>query len=131
MTGHRVLPLLNCLICLLVWILLAVSLVPRFEADGNGHADGLATIAIAVAATIELRLADRISPFDRKLFLALAIASVGVGMMAAAESATRGPVRFASVTLLWALASWCALRFGLTRSDREALAPLSRKLRLV
>ena len=131
MTGHRVLPLLNSLIGLFVWILLAVFLVPRFEAVGMAVAVGLATIAIAVAATIELRLADRISPFDRKLFLALAIASVGVGMMAAAESATRGPVRFASVTLLWALASWCALRFGLTRSDREALAPLSRKLRLV
>jgi hypothetical protein len=41
-----------------------------------------------------------------------------------------GPVRFASVLALWAAASWCALRFGLTRSDREALGGLARVLRL-
>jgi hypothetical protein len=92
---------------------------------------GLATVAIAYAATLELQLSDGLSPFDRKLFLGLGVALAGVGLMWCAERVTHGPARFVAVTTLWALASWCALRFGLTRSDREALAPLSRKLGLV
>jgi hypothetical protein len=44
---------------------------------------------------------------------------------------TSGPARFASVLALWAVASWCALRFGLVRGDREALGGLARALRLV
>jgi hypothetical protein len=51
--------------------------------------------------------------------------------MAAAEWLLDGPVRFAIVTVFWAATSWCALRFGLVRGDREALGGLSRKLRLV
>jgi O-antigen/teichoic acid export membrane protein len=131
MTGHRVLPLLNSLIGLFVWLALALLLVPRFEAPGMAIAVGLATVAIAYAATLELQLSDGLSPFDRKLFLGLGVALAGVGLMWCAERVTHGPARFVAVTTLWALASWCALRFGLTRSDREALAPLSRKLGLV
>ena len=41
------------------------------------------------------------------------------------------PVRFASNLALWAITSWLALRYGLTREDRLALGGLSRKLRLV
>jgi hypothetical protein len=40
-------------------------------------------------------------------------------------------LRFALVFLLWAATSWCALRFGLVRSDREALGPLAHRLRLI
>jgi hypothetical protein len=51
--------------------------------------------------------------------------------MALADLRFDGPGRFALVTLLWAATSWCALRFGLVRGDREALGGLSRTLRLV
>ncbi len=131
MTGHRLLPLLNSLIGILLWAALAWLLVPRWAAAGMAVAVGLATAATAYAATIELTVSDRLSPFDRKLFLGLAIALTGVGAMALAEAHSSGPARFASVLALWAAASWCALRFGLTRSDREALGALSRRLRLV
>jgi O-antigen/teichoic acid export membrane protein len=131
MTGHRVLPLLTSVIGLFVWILLSVILVPRYEAAGMAIAVGLATLAIAYAATLELQLSEQLTPFDRKLFLGLGVALAGVGLMWAVESVTHGPVRFVSVSLVWAVSSWCALRFGLTRSDRWALAPLSTKLRLV
>jgi O-antigen/teichoic acid export membrane protein len=131
MTGHRVLPLLNSLIGLFVWILLAWLLVPWLEAVGMAIAVGAATVAIAYAATLELKLSDRLSPFDRKLFLGLGVALAGVAVMGVVERLTHGPVRFVSVSLVWALASWCALRFGLARSDREALAPLSGRLKLV
>lgn len=51
--------------------------------------------------------------------------------MALAEHFTRGPSRFVSVLILWAATSWLALRFGLAGSDRQALGPLARRLRLV
>ncbi len=50
--------------------------------------------------------------------------------MAAAERLAHGPVRFVSVLILWAAASWSALRLGLTRTDREALGAFARVLRL-
>jgi O-antigen/teichoic acid export membrane protein len=131
MTGHRLLPLLNSLAGALVWAVLAWLLVPRFEALGMAFAVAAATLVIAFAATLELRISDRLSPFDRKLFTGLAVALAGVGLMALAALWLGGPLRFAAVLLLWAAASWCALRFGLVRSDREALGGLSRRLRLL
>ena len=80
---------------------------------------------------LELRLSDKLSPFDRKLFLGLGVALAGVALMAVAEALTSGPARFVSVLGLWALASWCALRFGLVRSDREALGSVATRLRLL
>ncbi|HEX8667321.1 MAG TPA: oligosaccharide flippase family protein [Allosphingosinicella sp.] len=131
MTGHRLLPLLNSIVGVLGLALLAWLLVPRLEALGMAIATGAATLAATYAASLELRIAERLSAFDRKLFLGLAVSLAGVALMALAEHVTRGPVRFASVFALWALASWCALRFGLVRSDRQALGGLARTLRLV
>ena len=131
MTGHRVLPLLNSLIGLFVWALLTALLVPAYDELGMAIAIGAATVVTAYAAVIELKRSDGLSPFDRKLFLGLAVALAGVAAMAAADAVSRGPLGFALVTLLWAITSWCALRFGLVRSDREALGGLSRRLRLI
>ncbi|WP_167737621.1 lipopolysaccharide biosynthesis protein [Sphingomonas parva] len=131
MTGHRILPLVNSLVGVLVWALVALLLVPRHGALGMAVAVAVATVVIAYAATLELQLSDRLSPFDRKLFQGLAAALAGDGLMATAEYWLDGPVRFGLVTCLWAGTSWLALRFGLTRPDRQALGKLSRKLRLV
>jgi O-antigen/teichoic acid export membrane protein len=131
MTGHRLLPLLNSLVGAAVWGLLGLLLVPRFGAEGMAVSVGLATLAIAYAATVELRVSDGLSPFDQKLFQALAAAVAGLGVMYGATMALGGPARVAALLLVWALASWVALRVGLTRSDREALGGFSRVLRLV
>lgn len=131
MTGHRLLPVVNSLAGVALWAALVAWLVPPMGAMGMALAVGAATLLIAYAATMELRLSDGLSPFDRKLALALAIALAGVGLMALAEHLTQGPARFAAVLTLWALTSWCALRFGLQRSDREAFGTVARKLRLV
>jgi O-antigen/teichoic acid export membrane protein len=130
MTGHRLLPLVNSLIAVLLWLGLALLLVPRIHATGMAFAVGAATIAQAYAATLELSLSDRLSPFDRKLFLGLVTALLGCAAMALAERLTHGPARFASVLILWAAASWTALRLGLTRTDRDALGGFARVLRL-
>ncbi len=131
MTGHRILPLINSLAGVALGAALVAWLVPTLGAMGMALAVGAATLLIAYAATLELRLSDGLSPFDRKLFYALAIALAGVGLMALAEHLTQGPARFISVLSLWALTSWCALRFGLQRGDREAFGGFARKLKLI
>ena len=130
MTGHRILPLINSLVAVLLWTAFATLLVPRLGATGMAYAVGGATIASAYAATLELTISDRLSPFDRKLFLGLGTALLGCAAMALAGHVAHGPARFAAVLILWAAASWAALRLGLTRTDREALGGLSRMLRL-
>jgi O-antigen/teichoic acid export membrane protein len=131
MTGHRAFSLINSVIALGTWAGLTALLVPRYEALGMALAVGAATIAAAYAAAIELGFSDRLWPFDRKLFLGLLVAGAGVAVMGLAASVTSGPPGFALQLLLWAGASWCALRFGLVRSDREAFGSAARKLRLV
>ena len=106
-------------------------LIPDHGQLGMAIAVGAATIASTYAATVELRLSDGLSPFDRKLFQGLAVALTGVGCMALGEYLLDGPARFALETLLWAITSWLTLRYGLTRDDRLALGGLSRRLRLV
>lgn len=131
MIGHRALPLLNSAIGVLVWAALAFFLVPSMGALGMAIAVAAAAVCITVAATVELRISDGLSPFDRKLVFALVITLTGVTLMWLAEESASGPVRFASVLTLWAATSWVALRFGLMADDREALGGFARKLRLV
>lgn len=131
MIGHRALPTLNSLAGTTVWALLAFLLVPRIGAMGMVIAVAAATLVIALAATLELRLSDRLSPFDAKLLRNLVVSLAGLCLMALAASLTGGPLRFALVLALWALTSWSALRFGLVRTDREALGSLAHRLRLV
>ena len=131
MTGHRGLPLLNSGLGVALWAALAWALVPPMGATGMVIAVAAATVLIAYAAALELRIAEGLSPFDRKLLRGLAIALAGLGLMALAEHLLDGPARFAAVFTLWALTSWIALRFGLVRSDREALGILAVRLRLL
>jgi O-antigen/teichoic acid export membrane protein len=131
MIGHRGLPLLNSFIAIALWIGLAAWLAPIHGALGMAVAVGVATIASTYAATLQLRVSDGLSPFDGKLFQNLALALVGLALMAGAELLLNGPARFAAVAALWAVTSWLTLRYGLTLGDREALGGLSRKLRLV
>jgi O-antigen/teichoic acid export membrane protein len=131
MTGHRLLPLLNSLLGVATWAALAAWLVPPMGAIGMAIAVAVATLVGTGAASIELKISDGLSPFDARLLRGLLIALAGVALMGLAEHFFRGPLRFAAVLALWAITSWCALRWGLVRSDREALGGLSRALRLV
>jgi O-antigen/teichoic acid export membrane protein len=131
MIGHRALPLLNSVIAIALWIALAAWLTPVYGALGMAIAIGAATIASTYAATIQLQISDGLTPFDRKLFQALALALAGCALMALAEQALHGPARFAACAALWAATSWLTLRYGLTRDDRLALGGLARRLRLV
>mgnify|MGYP006200597823 CR=1 FL=1 len=131
MIGHRALPLLNSLVAVLIWLALAVTLTPAYGALGMAAAVAAAVVASAWAAAVELRLGDRLSPFDARLGRGLAVALAGVGAMALVEYLAGGPLRFTLNMLIWAATSWLALRHGLAREDRLALGALSRRLRLV
>ena len=131
MTGHRILPLVNSFAAVALWAVLAYLLIPDRGALGMAAAVAAATLVGAWAATIELKVSDDLSPFDRKLFQGLALALAGVALMALAEFLLDGPVRFATVSVLWAATSWLTLRYTLTREDRLALGGFSRRLRLV
>jgi O-antigen/teichoic acid export membrane protein len=131
MTGHRALPLLNSLLAFLLWIALALWLTPALGAMGMAVAVSVAILASTWAAALELRISDGLSPFGRKLFQGLAVALAGVAGMALVEHLTGGPLRFGLNMTIWAVTSWLALRYGLTRDDRLALGGVSRRLRLV
>src|SRR3546814_9579815 len=122
MTGHRILPLVNSFAGVALWVALALWLVPEFGPLGMALAVGAATLLIAYAATLELRISDRLSPFDRRLAYALAIALAGVGLMALAENFSRGPTRFVLVLALWTLTSW---RSEEHTSELQSLMPNS------
>jgi O-antigen/teichoic acid export membrane protein len=131
MTGHRLLPLLNSLIAVTLWLVLGLTLSPLYGPLGMAIAVGSATIASTWAATLEIRVSDGLTPFDRKLFAGLGVALAGVALMALIVQIAGGPVRFVALVALWAATSWLALRHGLTRDDRLALGGLARRLRLV
>ncbi|MGZ8351170.1 MAG: lipopolysaccharide biosynthesis protein [Allosphingosinicella sp.] len=131
MTGHRGLPLLNSLLAFLLWIVLALWLTPAHGAMGMAIAVSVAILAATWAAAVELWVSDGLQPFGRKLFQALAIVLAGVAAMALVEYLTGGPLRFGLNMTIWAITSWLALRYGLTRDDRLALGGVARKLRLV
>jgi O-antigen/teichoic acid export membrane protein len=131
MIGHRALPVLNSFIAIALWVGLAMWLSPSDGALGMAWAVAAATVVSTYAATIQLQISDRLSPFDYKLFQGLGLALAGVALMALIERLAHGLVRFQLVFLIWAGTSWLTLRFGLTREDRQALGSLSRKLRLV
>ena len=131
MTGHRVLPLVNSFIALLVWAGLAFWLVPDEAAVGMAWAVGAGIVVSTWAAAIELRLSDGLSPFGRKLAQCLGVALAGVALMALVEASFGGPVRFGLNMLLWLATSWIALRFGLTRDNRLSLGRVARTLKLV
>lgn len=131
MTGHRALPLLNSVLAIAAWGLIAALLIPTQGAMGMAVAVAVGTVVGAYAAALELRITHGLRPFDRRLVRGIALAVTSVALMAAAEALTSGVVRFGLVMLLWAAGTWAALRFGLPPEDREALGKTGRKLRLV
>ncbi|MBO9602120.1 MAG: oligosaccharide flippase family protein [Novosphingobium sp.] len=131
MIGHRLLPLLNSAISVALLAGLAWWLVPLDGAWGMAIAAAAATVAPAYAATVELGISDGVSPLDPRLLSGLALALIGLAAMWGIAEVFHGPARFFSLLVLWALASWLALRHGLSREDREGLGGFGRTLRLV
>ena len=133
MIGHRLLLILNAVAGLLVWLLFAALLVPRFGGTGMAVAVGIGIVLMSYLALIELHLGDGLNPFSGRYWLGLAISLLTSGAMFGIERlvAPLGPAaRALTVALLFPVTMWLGLRFGLSRSDREALGSIGRRLRL-
>jgi O-antigen/teichoic acid export membrane protein len=130
MAGHRLLPLLNGVVAVALWLLLALWLVPDHGAWGMAIAVAVAAAVPAYLAVFELRVSDRIWPFDRWMLSGLVIALVGIAAMAPARIYLDDWPRFLTLVALWAATTWLALRYGLPRDDRAGLGKFARKLRL-
>jgi O-antigen/teichoic acid export membrane protein len=76
MVGHRALPLINSVIGLIAWLVLALWLVPAYGALGMAIAVSVAVVITAWAAVIELKMSDGLSPLGRGFWRA-AIAGTG------------------------------------------------------
>ncbi len=132
-TGHRGLPLLNSLIGLAAWGALSFLLVPSLRGAGMAIAVSAGWSLAALLAIAEVRLANGLRTFSGRLWAGLAISAATGAVMWGADRAAAAwgdRVEAAVVLLLFVAATWLGLRFGLTRTDREALGTVGRRLRL-
>ncbi len=125
--GHRLRPTLNAVAGLVVWVGLALWLVPAHGATGMAVAVGGAIVVSAWLAVAELALGDALAPFAPPFARTLAIAGLG-----SVATAALGTLDFgAPLVVAAALASaWVNLRFGLSTTDRSALGRAAKILHL-
>jgi O-antigen/teichoic acid export membrane protein len=133
MVGHRALPLLNSIIGLALWLLLAIVLVPTYGAFGMAISVSVAVVATAWAAVVELQISDRLSPFGAGFFRALAAGSAIIIFLWVAGEALMpfgARVRALSLFALFWPCLWLGLRYGLDESDKAALGSFRNRLRI-
>lgn len=131
--GHRALPLVNSLVGLGVWAMLALMLVPSHDGFGMAVAVSAGWTAAALLALIELRITDRLDAFSKRLWIGLGISAATGAVMWFVDRivAPLGDrVEAAAVLAIFFPAIWLGLRYGLSRTDREALGPIARRLRI-
>ncbi len=134
MTGHKALPLLNSVLGLIAWMVLAWLLVPRIGGMGMALAVSAGTVLSTWAAAVELRLSDSLSAFDGKGWIGLGVALAGIAVMTLAGLGLESLGMRARAALLLPVflgVTWATLRLGLSREDRQALGPVARRARLV
>ncbi|MCA1749928.1 MAG: polysaccharide biosynthesis C-terminal domain-containing protein, partial [Sphingomonadales bacterium] len=133
MTGHRILPLVNSVIGVGIWALLAWWLTPLYGPDGMAFAVSAGAVAIAVAAVVELYWSDRLHPFDAPFLRGLAIGLAGAAMLAGIGelfAPLGAPPRAVAILAALPALAWLSLRFGLAREDRAALGRAARIAKL-
>lgn len=134
MIGHRLLPLLNSLAGILVWVVLAWAFAPERGAEGMAIAVSIGAVVIALAAVVELKVSDSLLPFDRPFLRGLLTGATGLALLTAIGIALEpmgAPVRAIALLLLFAPLCWVTLRLGLDHEDRLALGAFAGRARLV
>lgn len=133
MVGHRALPLFNSLIGLVLWLAVALWLVPTYGAFGMAIAVSIAVVATAWAAVVELRISDGLTPFGAGFWRAVASGTLIIAALwLAGEAFGQLGMTLRAIGLLflfWPLL-WLGLRFGLDANDKAALGKFGRRLRL-
>ncbi|QLC20731.1 polysaccharide biosynthesis protein [Parasphingopyxis sp. CP4] len=134
MIGHRILPLINSLIGIAVWAVLAWYLAPDRGAEGMAIAVSVGAVAIALAAVVELQISDRLQPFDGPFLRGLALGALGLLILSGVGYALEplaAPIRAAILTLFFLPLCWVTLRVGLDSEDRAALGGIARRTKLI
>lgn len=134
MTGHRGWPLVNSLIGIGSWALLATLLTPSMGGEGMAIAVAVGAVTVAWAAVCELWFAERLHPFDGLFLRGLAAGLAGFAALAAIGWAVEplgAPIRAAILLVTFLPLCWVTLRLGLDREDRKALGKPARTVKLV
>jgi O-antigen/teichoic acid export membrane protein len=132
MIGHRALPLINTIAGFAAWALFGWWLIPTMGASGMAIAVSVGTVLVAWLASLELRISDGLSVFDRGTWRALGAGLLSVILLAAVGFVPfAAPVRATLLLVAFFPALWLGLRVGLGREDRLALGKVGRRLRLV
>ena len=134
MIGHRILPLVNSLIGIATWVVLAWIFGPDRGAEGMAIAVSVGAVAIALAAVVELQMSDGLHPFDGPFLRGLAVGALGLvvlGSLGYALEPLAAPVRAVILVLFFLPLCWVTLRVGLDREDRTALGGIARRTRLI
>jgi O-antigen/teichoic acid export membrane protein len=132
--GHRRWILLNAFSGVAIWLVIAFLAVPRWGSIGMATSVGIGLVTAALLALVELRIVDRLDALSKRLWIGLAVSAATVAVMWRADHLAEPyghVVETVVVLLLFPPALWLGLRFGLSRSDREALQPYARRLGLL
>ncbi|MGB5076992.1 MAG: lipopolysaccharide biosynthesis protein [Sphingorhabdus sp.] len=133
MVGHRALPLINSIIGLLLWLVLALWLVPAYGALGMALAVSVAVVITAWIAVVELKVSDRLSPFGPGFWRAAFIGAATIAALwLAGEALAPLGARIRAIglfALFWPLL-WLGLRIGMEPQDKAALGKFGRRLRI-
>jgi O-antigen/teichoic acid export membrane protein len=133
MVGHRALPLLNSFIGLIIWLVLAIWLVPKYGATGMALAVSAAVVFTAWLAVVELKVSDQLTPFGPGFWRAVALGIATIGLLwsvGVALAPFGGGVRALGLFALFWPSLWLGLKLGLDTPDKAALGKFGSKLRL-
>jgi O-antigen/teichoic acid export membrane protein len=133
MIGHKLLPTLNSLAGLALWAGIAAWRVPIDGAVGMGWAVAAGVVLRSWLAVAELRISDGFRPFRGRFVLCLSLGALGAAALSLVDTLMSGGNTWLEVAVLAVFLCatiWTGLRFGLTRSDREALGIVGVKLGL-
>ena len=134
MLGQRHRIVLNALSGLVVWTLLALLLVPRMGGAGMAIAVGIGMATSAILALIQVSVTQKIDPFSKRLGIGAAVGTAYAGLLWSIDRSIEpfGDVVEGTVLLLLLVPGvWLGLRFGLSRTDHEALGSRTRAFLLV
>ena len=134
MIGHRTLPLVNSVVGIAIWAVLAWLYAPDRGAEGMAIAVSIGAVAIALAAVIELQISDGLQPFDGPFLRGLAVGALGLVVLAGLGHMLEplaAPLRAAILGLFFLPLCWATLRVGLDRDDRAALGGIARRTKLI
>ena len=132
--GHRRWLLVNSGSGLLTWLILSILLVKTFAGLGMAIAVAGGILVPALLALIRLRIANRLDALSGRLGIGVGVGILAAVLFAIAKSLAAPFGAWAQAMIVCMLlppALWAGLRFGLKRSDREALGRPAARLRLI